>query len=141
MDQNSTTGEVFGVQLDRARDAPTRFAFATLVGSDRLWIGLVIGLPLAFLLLAPVHDVFISLAAGLPIGISLWLMWLSHEFVNPRLSVDTDKRTLTKSKPYDLGQYSSVDVDDVDRVSIIQSSDAALVKIHHRCSVMHWIAS
>jgi len=38
MDQNSTTTEAFGVQLDRARDAPTRFAFATLVGSDRLWI-------------------------------------------------------------------------------------------------------
>jgi hypothetical protein len=51
---------VFGVQLDRARDAPTRFAFATLIGSDRLWIGLVIGLPLAFFLLTPVHSVFIA---------------------------------------------------------------------------------
>ncbi|WP_338756534.1 hypothetical protein V9T20_12985 (plasmid) [Halobacterium salinarum] len=131
MEQNADTDDVYGVQLARARDAPTRFAFATLTLSTRLWAGLVIGLPLACLLLSPVHDVFITAAAGLPFGISLLLLWFSHEFANSQLRVDTAERTLVKSKPYGVGQYSPVDADDVGHVSIIQLSDVALVNLHY----------
>ncbi|MDL0126317.1 hypothetical protein PNQ92_12995 [Halobacterium salinarum] len=51
--------------------------------------------------------------------------------MNPQLRVNTDERTLVKSKPYDLGQYSPVDADDVGAVTIIQIFDVTLVKIHH----------
>ena len=56
---------------------------------------------------------------------------MSHEFVDSQLVVDRDERTLTKSKPYNRGQYSPSDVDDIDHVSIVQVSDAALVRLHY----------
>lgn len=131
MEQNRETNAVFGVRLDRVRDAPTRFGFAALAGSDRLWAGLLIGLPLAALLLTPVNDAFVSLAAGLPVGICLWLLWLSHEFVASQLTINADDRQLIRSKPYNRGQYSPIDIDDVDHVSIIRWNDVALVRFHY----------
>jgi hypothetical protein len=119
------------IQLNRARDAPLRFLFATLAESNRFWFGLIIVLPLVFLLLSPVHKVFVSLAAGLPFGIALWLLWLNHQFVNSQLRINTDSRTLVRSKPYNDDNYSPVDVDNVDHVSIIRFSDVALVKLQY----------
>jgi len=119
------------VRLDRARDAPLRFLFSTLAESNRFWFALVIGLPLVFLLLSPVHGVFVSLAAGLPFGIALWLLWLNHQFVNPQLRIDTDNRMLVRSQPYDVGNYSPVEADNVDQVLIIRFSDVALIKLQY----------
>ena len=131
MERTGETSTVFGVRLAQPRDALTRFAFATLAGSNRLWAGFVVGLPLACLLLSPVHDVFVSLAAGPPVVVCLWLLWMSHEFVDSRLVVDLDDGTLTKSKSYNRGQYSPSDVDDINHISIVPVSDAALVKLHY----------
>jgi hypothetical protein len=119
------------VRLDRARDAPIRFLFATLAESNRFWFGIVIVPPLVFLLLSPVHGLFVSLTAGLPFGIALWLLWLNHQFVNPQLRIDTDNRILVRSQPYNVGNYSPVEVDNVDQVLIIQFSDVALIKLQY----------
>ncbi|WP_157533232.1 hypothetical protein [Haloferax profundi] len=127
----ASSSSVFGVQLDRVRDTPTRYIFATLVGSDRFWRRIVVGLPLVFLIATPIHNVFVSLAAGVPIVLCLWLLWMSHEFVHPQLTVDLESRTLVKSKPYGTGSYSPIDVDDLDHVSVIRFTDSALVKLHY----------
>jgi hypothetical protein len=119
------------VQLDRTRDAPIRFVFTTLAESNRFWFGLVVGLPLVFLILSPVNEVFVSLAAGLPFGIILWFVWLNYEFVNSQLRIDTVNRTLVRSKENDPNRFPPVDIDDVDYVSIIQFSDVALMKLHY----------
>jgi hypothetical protein len=103
------TRHVFRTELPRARDTPVRLAFATLVGSRRFWIRYVIGLPVAALLAAFAHRGFVSIAAGMPVGISLLLLWLSHEFARPRLVLDTDDRTLTIAKPY----ATAIDAGDV----------------------------
>lgn len=127
----SGTNLIMNVRLDRARDAPIRFIFATLAESNRFWFGLVIGLPLIFLLLSPVHNVFVSLSAGLPFGIALWFVWLNYEFVNSQLQIDTVNRTLERPKQNGPDRYSPVDIDDIDHVLIIQFSDVALVKLHY----------
>jgi hypothetical protein len=119
------------VQLNRARDVPIRFVFATLAESNRFWFSLVVGLPLVFLILSPVNDVFVSLSAGLPFGIALWFVWLNYEFVNPQLRIDIVNRTLVRSKQNGPNRYSPVDIDDVDHVSIIQFSDVSLMKLHY----------
>ncbi len=125
------SGGVFTAQLYRLRDVPARFAFAALVGSNRFWAGLVVALPLTLLLASRVSDVFVPLAAGVPIGICLWLLWMSHEFVSPVLTVDTENRALIKSKPYDTGEYAPIDVDDLDHVSIIRFSHNSVVNFHY----------
>ncbi|MFC7205433.1 hypothetical protein ACFQJC_18125 [Haloferax namakaokahaiae] len=127
--ENETT--LFGVRLDRTRDIPLRFALSSLVGGTRFWTVVVVGLPLAALLASLAHSLFVSFAAALPIGISLWLLWLSHEFVAPTLAVDTESRTLTKSKPYDSGQYSPIDVDDIDHLTVVTFADIALVQFQY----------
>jgi hypothetical protein len=119
------------VQLNRTRDAPIRFVFTTLAESNRFWFGLVVGLPLVFLILSPVNDVFVSLSAGLPFGILLWFVWLNYEFVNPQLRIDTVNGTLVRSKENDPDRFSPVDIDDIDHISIIQFSGVALMKLHY----------
>lgn len=123
---------VFDTKLVRSRNTPIRFAFATLVGSSRFWFGYVIGLSAVALLAASIHQIFLSIAAGVPFGICLILIWLSHEFIYPKLVIDAENRTLTKSKPYGGGTYSSIPVDDIEHVSVIRMSGAALVNFHYR---------
>ncbi|POG54592.1 hypothetical protein [Haloferax marisrubri] len=122
----------FRTRLARPRDTPTRLALAALVGSGRLWGGLFVALPCFALAATRVHEVFVPLAAGLPLGLCLWLQWLSHEFVAPELTVDSAAATLTLSKPYGNGRYSPVDAADIDRVSIVQFSAIALVRLRYR---------
>ncbi|KAB1193598.1 hypothetical protein GJR96_09125 [Haloferax sp. MBLA0076] len=131
MSETGTDTAVFGVRLDRTRDVPVRFAFAALVGSTRGWAWFVVGLPLAALLAAQVHDVFVPFAAAMPFGIALLLLWMSHEFVAPRVTVDYENRTLTKTKPYTDEAYSPIDADDFDHVTILRFTDVALVRFHY----------
>ncbi|WP_158598869.1 MULTISPECIES: hypothetical protein [unclassified Halorubrum] len=74
---------------------------------------------------------FVSLAAGLPFAIALWLLWLSHQFVNSQLRIDADNRTLIRSQSYNLDIYSPVEIDNVDHVLIIRFSDVALIKLQY----------
>ncbi|EMA00185.1 hypothetical protein [Haloferax denitrificans] len=122
----------FRTRLARPRDTPTRLALATLVGSDRFWGGLFLVLPFLALAATRVHEAFVPFAAGLPLGLCLWLQWLSHEFVAPEVAVDSAAATLTLSKPYGNGRYSPVDAADIDRVSIVQLSAIALVRLRYR---------
>jgi len=122
------------VQLNRTRDAPIRFVFTTLAESNRFWFSLVVGLPLAFLILSPINDVFVSLSAGLPFVMVLFFVWLNYEFVNPQLRIDTVNRTLVRSKQNDPDRFSPVDIDDVDYVLFIQFSDIYLMKLHYNNS-------
>lgn len=122
----------FGTKLVRVRDTPVRVAFATLVGSHRFWVGYAIGLPVVTLLAAFAHRIFVPIAAGVPVGICLLLLWLSHEFIHPQLLVDFENRTLTKSRPYGRGTYSSMAIDDIGYVSVVQLGHTALVNFHYR---------
>lgn len=131
MNRNEDGKRVFSAQLVRFRDTPVRLAFATLVGSFRFWAGLVVGLPTVSLLVALVYTPFAPLAAGIPVGICLWLQWLSHEFLRPDLIIDPADQTLTKSKPYGNGKYRPIDADIVNRVSIVQYDRVAIVRLHY----------
>lgn len=91
----------------------------------------MIGLPVAALLAAFAHRMFAPIAAGMAVAICLLLVWLSHEFVRPQLVLDTDDRTLTIAKPYGLGTYSPIEVDEVERVSVVRSSRTALVNVSY----------
>lgn len=121
----------FGTQLYRSRDTPVRFVFATLIGSHWFWAGLVIGLPLVTLVAAQSHRAFVPLAAGAPVVICLFLQWMSHEFVRPRLVTDTSRRTVTKSRPYGLGTYRSVDASELSQVTIVPREGVAVIRLHY----------
>lgn len=122
---------IFGTTLVRARHTPIRLAFATLVGSHHFWAAYVLGLPAVALLAASIHPIFISIAAGVPVVICLFLLWLSHEFIQPQLIINIKAGTLTLSKPYGNGTYSSIDVDDIESMSVVQIGHVALVNIHY----------
>lgn len=121
---------VYETCLLRARDTGLRLAFATLVGSFRFWVSFVIGLPIATLLAALINVAFIPFAAGIPFIICLFLQWMSHEFIRPRLVVDAEKKTLTISKAYGLGTYQPIDADDLDQISIVSVGDVSVVRLH-----------
>ncbi|WP_049915873.1 hypothetical protein [Haloferax mucosum] len=131
MPQHTDDSTRFGVQLVRSRDTPTRLALAALVGSDRFWTGFVVVLPTVLLLATRLHHVFVSFAAGVPVAICLWLQTMSHEFVAPCLTVDTETGTLTTSKSYDSGNTSTIDVSDLERVTVIRFANTALVRLHY----------
>lgn len=121
----------YGVQLARVADAPRRYAFAALVGSDRFWMTVFLGGPLVATVAAAVHAGVASLAAGVPLVLSLWLLWLSHEFVAPTLAVDRAAGTLTKTKPYGGGEYVPFAADDLVGVDVVSFEDVALVRFEH----------
>ncbi|MFC6952501.1 hypothetical protein [Halorubellus litoreus] len=121
----------YGVRLPRVVDAPTRFALAALVGSDRFWMTVFLGVPLGSVVAASVHDGLASLAAGVPVVLSLCLLWLSHEFVEPTLAVDRERGTVAKSKPYGNGEYDAFAADDLVGVEILSFEDVALVRFEH----------
>ena len=132
MSQTTNVDSVFGIRLIGLRETLIRFALSTLVGGTRLWASLVIVMPLALLLTTAVHDSFIPIAAGTPIALCLWFLWLSHEFIDPTLSLDTDARELVLAKPYDNGEYSPIDVDALDCISVIRFTNVAMVQLHYR---------
>lgn len=92
----------------------------------------MIGLPIGAFLAALYHPIFVPFAGGMPVGICLLLLWLSHEFISPQLVVDFGERTITKSKPYGRGMYSSIDVEDIDQVSIVPIGRTALVNLQYK---------
>ncbi len=131
MNRSNAEGSSFGVRLTGLRDIPTRFAFSTLVGGIRFWTGFVVGVPLVFLLATGIHELFIPIAAGAPVAICLWFLWISHEFINPELTVNVSDRELVLSKPYSSGDYSPINADDLRHISIIRFPDVALVRLHY----------
>jgi len=136
MNQTNNTKSIFGIRLTGFRNILIRFVLSTLVGGPRLWISFVVAMPLILLFATVVHDSFIPLAAGAPVALCLWFLWLSHEFINPTLSVDTDSRELVLAKPYGNGEYSPIAVDDLDRISIIRLANAAMVRLHYTGEAM-----
>lgn len=89
---------------------------------------MVVGIPVVSLLASSVNDFFARVAAGGSVALALWLVWMSHEFVYCRTAFDMDTGSFAKSKPYGGGEYSAVELDDVDEVTIIRFGTTSFVK-------------
>lgn len=135
MAQSSSDRVVFRKLLSAPSDAPFRFVLAALVGSDRLWAILVIGIPVVSLLASSVNDFFARIAAGGSVALALWLVWMSHEFIYCRTTFDVDSGHFVKSKPYGDGGYPSVELGDVTEVTILRFGTTALVKFGYSSSL------
>jgi hypothetical protein len=115
--------------LDRPEDTPTRYVLATLAGSDRFWGVLVVGLPIVFLVLSWFDPLLAPIAVSLPLVVALWLVWMSHEFIDSTTRTDRAKSTIAKTKPYSDEYYDPIGADQVSSVSILEFPDIALVNI------------
>lgn len=122
---------VYECELTRPGDTYTRFALASLVGSDRFWAAFVVGLPFVLVAASVAQPLFVSFAAGVPAVICLWLLWMSQEFVDTRFEVDVEAATLRKSKPYGDEYYAAVAADEFEAVSILRFSRIALVRFRY----------
>ena len=126
---------VYESVLSRPEDTPTRYALAMLAGSDRFWSILVIGLPGMFVALSWFHPLFASVAVGLPVVTALYVVWMSHEFIDCKTRIDRSNSTIAKTKPYSEDYYGAVTVDEISSVSIIQFPTIALVNIGYENSL------
>ncbi|MFC6723878.1 hypothetical protein ACFQE1_05700 [Halobium palmae] len=135
MAQSSSDRVVFRKFLSAPSDAPFRFVLAALVGSDRLWAILVVGIPVVSLLASSVNSFFARVAAGSSVILALWLVWMSHEFTYCRTTFDVNTGSFAKSKPYGGGEYPAVELDNIDEVTIIRFGTTALVKFGYSSSL------
>jgi hypothetical protein len=129
---NTDSGRnVYGSELSSPGDTSTRFALASLVGSDLFWAAFVVVLPVLLVAASVLHPVGVSFAAGLPAVVCLWLLWMSHEFVDTRFEVDVEGGRVRKSKPYSNEYYSAISADEIEDVSILEFSQVALLRFRY----------
>lgn len=131
MTETETDRSTYHAELSRPGDARTRFALATLVGSGPFWAALVVILPVVLVAGSLVNPVVVSFAAGPPAVIALWLLWMSHEFVDTRFEVDVEGARLRKSKPYSDGYYGAISAEEIGGVSILEFSQVALLRFRY----------
>lgn len=131
MEQSSPNRVVYRKDLTGLSDTLFRFVLALLVGSDRLWATLAVGIPIGSLLASGVNTLFARVAVGASIAVALWLVWMSHEFISCRTTFDVDSGNFVKSKPYGDGDYPAARFDKISRVTIIRFGTAALVKFDY----------
>lgn len=135
MDRESDDRSVYQVNLTRSVDTPFRFMLATLTGSNAFWLSWSIFLPTTFVLLSGVNNWFAEAAVGVSVGVSLWFVWMSHEFVTQTVTFDRNSGTITKSKPFAKGEYSPIELENVVRVTALRFNSLTLVKFKHESSL------
>lgn len=129
MTKTTDTTTEYEALLDRPEDTPTRYVLASLAGSDQFWGVLVVGLPTVSIALSWFNQLFASVAVGLPLVIALWLVWMSHEFIDCTTRIDRSASTIAKTKPYSDDYYKPVKAEDVSHVAVLEFPNIALVNI------------
>jgi hypothetical protein len=129
MSKTTDTTTEYEAVLDRPEDTTTRFMLASLAGSNQFWAVLVVGLPIVSIALAWFNQLFASVAVGLPLVTALWLVWMSHEFIDCTTRIDHSASTIAKTKPYTDDYYRPIKAEDVSRVAILEFPNIALVNI------------
>lgn len=131
MDETEVGQDVYESDLSSPGDARTRFALASLVGSDLFWAAFVVVLPVLLVAASVLHPGVASFAAGSLAVLWLWLLWMSHEFVATRFQVDVEGTTLRKSKPYSDEYYGAVSPDEIESACVLRFSRVALVRFRY----------
>lgn len=125
-------GTTYRKSLCEPGDFLTRFALATLVGSDRFWASFFVLVPVGLVAVSALEPVVAAFAVGVVPVLCLWLLWMSDEFVFSVFEADVGESRVEKSKPYSDDFYDPIQSADIAGISILQFSGVALLRIRYK---------